>query len=45
MAMGYEVEKSPEVPVLIWFPLTVVPSHSLGSVGKLATVPSGSEHS
>jgi len=45
MAIGYVVEKSPVVPVLIWLPLTVVPSHPLGSVGRLPTVPPGSWHS
>jgi hypothetical protein len=45
-SIGYCELKVPVLDGLIWFPLTVVPSQpSAASVGRLATVPPGSEHS
>ncbi len=46
ISIGYWVVKVPVVDGLIWFPLMLVPSQPLvASVGRLAMVPPGSEHS
>ena len=45
-AIGYEVWNRPEASVLTWPGLTVIPSQPMvGSVGRLAGLPCGSEHS
>jgi hypothetical protein len=45
-SIGYWAVKLPVVEGLIWLPLTLVPSQPLAaSVGRLPTVPPGSEHS